>query len=87
MVTNYLVFPPGTTPHLLRTIEPVEHVLPPDADRIEIDEALWGYLEANRDEIKLYELTPEGHLRKMTVAEYELKYPTDHETPVVIDTP
>ena len=44
------------------------------ADHFEITAELWDYLEANRDEIKLYELV-EGQLCKMTQEEYDLKNP------------
>lgn len=74
MVKYYLVFMPDTAPHLLRTVRP-EDFTAPDVVLVEIKEELWDHLEANRDEIKLYALTPEGDLRKMTQEEYDLLNP------------
>jgi len=69
----YLIFPHDVSPHLLRTTVPDEFIQS-DTIYFEITAELWDYLEANRDEIKLYELV-EGQLCKMTQEEYDLKNP------------
>ena len=70
---HYLIFPLDLSPYLLRTTVPDEFIQT-DTIHFEITEELWDYLEANRDEIKLYELV-EGELRKMTQDEYDLRNP------------
>ena len=70
---HYLIFPHDVSPHLLRTTVPDEFIQS-DTIYFEITAELWDYLEANRDEIKLYELV-EGELRKMTQDEYDLRNP------------
>ena len=70
---HYLIFPHDVSPYLLRTTVPDEFIQT-DTIYFEITAELWDYLEANRDEIKLYELV-EGQLFKMTQEEYDLKNP------------
>ena len=70
---HYLIFPLDLSPYLLRTTVPDEFIQS-DTIHFEITAELWDYLEANRDEIKLYELV-EGQLCKMTQEEYDLKNP------------